>query len=59
MENRDITKLENSIDGIISNFNFQLKILTEKKNLFNELYKLLKKMVSYVLIFLLRALWKL
>jgi len=39
----DISKLENSIDGIISNFNFQLKILTEEKNLFYELYKLLKK----------------
>ena len=42
-EIEDISKLENSIDGIISNFNFQLKILTEEKNLFNELYELLKK----------------
>ena len=42
-EIKDISKLENSIDGIISNFNFQLKILTEEKNLFYELYKLLKK----------------
>ena len=42
-EIEDISKLENSIDGIISNFNFQLKILTEEKNLFYELYKLLKK----------------
>ena len=42
-EIENISKLENSIDGIISNFNFQLKILTEEKNLFYELYKLLKK----------------
>ena len=42
-EMEEITKLENSIDGIIGNFNFQLKILTEEKNLFYELYKLLKK----------------
>lgn len=58
-EIENISKLENSIDGIISNFNFQLKILTEEKNLFYELYKLLKKTVSYVLIFLLKVLWKL